>query len=94
MELSSTDRGGEILRAQDHGTIWEVVYREGGGKVSSVYFDHRCFAQFYEGTVGGSFYEDYQFGRGAKYVSDQLAGLRIVVEGEPFNQVVRPEEDW
>ena len=93
MGLSRNDKGGEILRAQDHGTVWEVVYRDGRGRANSVYFDHRCFAQFYEGVVGGSFYEDYQFGRGARYVSDQLAGLRIVVDGEPFNQVVRLEED-
>jgi hypothetical protein len=84
---------GTILAAEDHGTIWEVIYRESNGQVGSVHFDHRCFADFYEGAVGSSFYEDYQFGRGREYVSSQLAGIRIAVEGELYDQVVRLEED-
>src|SRR5437016_4680544 len=61
--------------------------RDGNG-IDTVIFDHRPFAEFYEGVTGSSFLEDYEFGRGRDYVSGQLKGLRVAVDGEPFNETV------
>ncbi|MBI4444904.1 MAG: hypothetical protein HY645_03250 [Acidobacteria bacterium] len=54
---------GKILLALDHDTIWQLFYEKNGGGIGHVYFDHRPFAQFYEGVTGQSFHEDYVFGR-------------------------------
>lgn len=59
------------------------------GGLGTVCFDHRPFAHFYEGTTGRDFFRDYNFGRGRDYISGQLRGLRISVEGEQFSQVVK-----
>ena len=93
LEGSDSSQSGRILEARDHGTIWEVAYRRSDGGTGLISFDHRCFAQFYEGAVGRSFFEDYRFGAGRQRVSEALSGLRISVEGEPFNEVVRLEAD-
>ena len=85
------DRGGKILSAQDHGTIWEVAYRDRDGRVGSVYFDHRPFACFYEGATGRSFFADYRFGGGGELISNGIRGLRIRVEGEFPEQAVELE---
>lgn len=79
---------GKILSAQDHGTIWQLLYQVDGDGSDSVYFDHRPFSHFYEGATGRSFSQDYKFGAGREYVSNQLKGLRIRGEGEPFNEMV------
>ena len=83
----------KILAAQDHGTIWHLFYETEDGDVGHVYFDHRPFADFYEGVTGQSFFADYASGRHRQYVSDQLKGRRISVEVELFNEVVVPEGD-
>lgn len=83
---------GNIEFARDHGTMWQIVYKIDGNGLDSVYFDHRPFGHFYEGATGGSFYEDYRFGAGREYVSKQLKGRRISVEGEPFQETVELED--
>jgi hypothetical protein len=83
---------GRILSASDHGTIWQVLYEIDGDGLGVVNFDHRPFAHFYEGATGRSFFADYAFGQGRAYVSEQLKGRRIRVEGESFNEVVHLED--
>jgi len=83
---------GKILSARDCGTIWQLYYEIDGNGLGVVNFDHRPFAHFYEGVTGQDFFRDYRFGAGREYISQQLKDLRIVVEGEPFNQTVRPED--
>lgn len=83
---------GKILSAIDQGTIWQLHYQIDGNGLGVVNFDHRPFARFYEGATGGDFFKDYAFGQGRGYVSQQLKGLRISVEGDPFSQVVRLED--
>lgn len=92
-EGSDSSQSGRILEARDHGTIWEIAYRQSDGGTGLISFDHRCFARFYEGAVGRSFFQDYQFGIGAAQISARLEGTGISVEGEPYNQVVRLEEE-
>jgi hypothetical protein len=84
---------GKILSARDCGTIWRLLYAIDGGGLGVVNFDHRPFAHFYEGATGRSFLKDYRFGAGREYISKQLKDRRIHVEGEPFNEAVRLEED-
>lgn len=83
---------GKILSAADHGSIWTLAYLADDNTIGTVHFDHRPFTHFYEGATGRSFYRDYQFGAGREYVSSQLKGKRISVEGEPFNETVCLEE--
>lgn len=73
---------GKILAAMDHGSIWQLLYETDGNGLGVVTFDHRPFAEFYEGATGGSFFEDYAFGRGRDYVSRQLKDLRIEYDGD------------
>jgi hypothetical protein len=84
---------GKILSAVDHGTMWNLIYEMDGGGLGMVHFDHRPFAHFYEAVTGKDFFKDYAFGQGREYVSKQLRDKRISVEGEPFNEVVRLEDD-
>ncbi|MGH7771434.1 MAG: hypothetical protein ACREQA_04285 [Candidatus Binatia bacterium] len=84
---------GKILSARDCGTIWQLFYQVDKNGLSVVNFDHRPFAHFYEGVTGRDFFKDYRFGAGRQYVSDQLKDLRIVVEGDSFNQTVKLEDD-
>ena len=84
---------GKVLSVQDHGTIWHLLYEIDGDGLGVVNFDHRPFANFYEGATRRSFLKDYRFGAGREYISMQLRDRRIRVEGEPFNEVVRLEED-
>jgi hypothetical protein len=79
---------GEILSVEDHGTVWQLVYQIEGNVIDSIYFDHRPFSHFYEGATGRSFFHDYNFGVGREYVSNQLKGRRICVEGEFPEQTV------
>jgi hypothetical protein len=79
---------GEILSAEDHGTVWLLYYKIDGNGIDSVAFDRRPFHDFYEGLTGPSFYHDYNFGAGREYVSDRLKGRRIRVEGEFPEQTV------
>lgn len=83
---------GEISFARDCGTIWQLVYEREDQVVAVVNFDHRMFADFYEGVTGRSFYHDYRFGHGRDFVSRQLKGVRIAVGGAPFEEIVRVEE--
>lgn len=85
-------RRGTIIGANDHGSIWRLVYKQDCDVLGVVVFDHRCFATFYEGVTGSSFYQDYRFGSGRDYVSEQLSGRRVAIEGEPFNETVRVED--
>jgi hypothetical protein len=55
---------GKILSVEDGGSIWQVFYLPEEGGIDHVVFDWRRFAQFYEGTSGRSFYQDYKFGHG------------------------------
>ena len=82
---------GKILSAADHGTIWQLFYQRHRDGIEVVTFDHRQFAHFYEGVTGGDFYKDYDFGAGRDYISKRLKGLRIRVEGEPYQETVRLE---
>lgn len=75
---------GKILSAFDHGTIWQLVYLADDESIGTVHFEHRPFAQFYEGATGRNFYRDYAFGEGREYISKQLQGKRVSVEGEEF----------
>lgn len=84
---------GKILMAADYGTVWQLFYKIDGDGLGLATFDHKPFAHFYEGVTGHSFYEDYNFGAGPEYVSQQLKGKRISVEGEQFNETVRLEDD-
>jgi len=84
---------GKILKAFDYGTVWQIFYKIDENGLGTVEFDHRPFAAFYEGTTGRPFYKDYKFGAGREFVSKQLEGRRISVEGEPFEQTVRLEDD-
>ena len=86
-------RRGTVLRAEDSGTIWRLIYKQESDVIGVVVFDHRCFASFYEGATGSNFYRDYRFGDGRAYVAEQLRGLRVAIEGEPFNETVRVESD-
>ncbi len=80
---------GEITSADDHGSIWQLWYKDDADGVNRyVHFDHRMFAGFYEGVTGNSFFADYNFGVGHQYVSDQLKGRHVRVEGDPFQEVV------
>jgi hypothetical protein len=83
---------GKILTVRDCGTIWQLFYEIDGDGLGVVNFDHRPFGQFYEGITGRDFFRDYAFGAGRSYISQQLKDLRIVVEGDPFSQVVRLED--
>jgi hypothetical protein len=82
----------KIIGAEDHGSIWRLLYREDSNGEREVDSDWRQFAHFYEGITGRDYYKDYCFGRGANYISQQLENIRIRVEGEPFNEVVIPED--
>ena len=84
---------GSIISARDHGTIWRLLYEIDGDGLGVVNFDHRPFANFYEGATGRDFFRDYAFAAGREYISKQLKDRRIRVEGEPFNEVVRLEDD-
>jgi len=84
---------GKILSARDCGTIWQLLYQVDGDGIGIVNWDWRNFSSFYEGITGASFYHDYKFGAGREYVSKQLRDRRISVTGEPFNEVVRLEDD-
>ncbi|MCI0724480.1 MAG: hypothetical protein L0338_36780 [Acidobacteria bacterium] len=84
---------GKVLAVRDCGSIWQLFYELDGNGLGVVNFDHRPFAHFYEGVTGRDFFRDYAFGAGRDYVSQQLKDLRIVVEGEPFSQTVKLEED-
>ena len=83
---------GTILYARDQGSIWQLFYDRDEDGIEVVHFDHRPFAQFYEGATGRSFYEDYKFGAGRDYVSKQLQGKRIRIAGEPFSETVSLDE--
>jgi hypothetical protein len=85
-------RRGTVIDADDQGTIWRLIYKRDGDLLDAVVFDHRSFANFYEGVTGASFFEDYTFGHGRDYVSSQLRGLRVAIDGEPFNETVRVED--
>ena len=67
-------------------------YKIDGNGLDVVNFDHRPFADFYEGATGRSFYHDYEFGRGRQYISKQLQGRRISVEDGPFNETVQIDD--
>lgn len=84
---------GKILSARDCGTVWQLFYQIDDNGLGVVNFDNRPFSHFYEGATGRDFFKDYAFGRGREYVSQQLKDLRIIVEGEPFSQVVRLEDE-
>lgn len=84
---------GKILSAIDHGTVWQLLYEIDGDGLGVLNFDHRPFGHFYEAVTGGDFFRDYQFGAGRDYISKQLQGRRISVDGEPFQEVVRLEDD-
>ena len=79
----------KILSAADHGTIWILNYQIEDNGNGCAYFDHRPFAHFYRGATGRSFHDDYNFGAGREYVSDQLKDKQIEVEGEFPEQIVR-----
>jgi hypothetical protein len=83
---------GEIQSAYDGGTVWLLYYKKDEGGVEFVPFDHTPFGYFYEGATGRSFYKDYKFGAGKKYVSDQLRGRRIRVQGEEWEWKVSLED--
>ena len=85
-------RRGTVIGADDHGTIWRLIYEGDGNGLDSLVFDHRCFANFYQGVTGSSFFEDYKFGQGREYVANRLNGLRVAIDGEPFNETVRVED--
>lgn len=46
---------GTILSAEDQGTLWRLLYRINGNGLGAVNFDHRCFADFYEGATDEDF---------------------------------------
>lgn len=79
---------GKIIAAQDHGTIWTLAYRTENGRRDCLIFDHRPFAEFYEGVTERNFFKDYAFGRGREFISRQLKGIRICVQGKDYEQVV------
>jgi hypothetical protein len=83
---------GEILRAVDHGKLWQVVYETEDG-FGNVYFDHRTFADFYEAVAGRCFHEDYAMGFGRDNISKRLKGLRIRIGGEPYQRTIALDED-
>ena len=85
-------RRGTVIGADDQGAIWRLIYKQDGNGVGAVVFDHRPFANFYEGVTGSNFFDDYNFGRGRNYVANQLKGLRVAIDGGPFNETVRVEE--
>ena len=83
---------GTILTIRDEGSIFQMMYHIDGDGIDAINWDHRMFANFYEGATGRSFARDYGFGAGREYVSRQLVGKRIVVRGEPFSQTVSVED--
>ena len=83
---------GKILRADDHGTVWQLWY-ESEARTEVVLFEHRPFAHFYEGATGRSFVRDYNFGAGREYVSNQLKGRCISVESQPYETTVLIEDE-
>lgn len=82
---------GVLLWAEDQGTIWRVFY-QAERRLHAITFDHRPFADFYEGVTERNFYQDYAFGAGREYVSRQLRGLSISVNEEAAGKVVRLED--
>jgi hypothetical protein len=42
---------GKIETIINHGTIVEIVLKTENNDLISVYFDHRCFENFYEGSA-------------------------------------------
>ena len=77
--------------AEDQGTVWRGFYKS-GRRLHAVTFDHRPFANFYEGATGRSFYDDYAFGSGRKYISRELRGRSISVDETGNGTVVRLED--
>jgi len=73
---------GKILFTEDHGTIWRLWYEIDGNGIQVVSFDHRPFAQFYEGVTGRSFYKDYNFGQGRDSITKRLKDTRISVSDD------------
>jgi hypothetical protein len=84
---------GKIIFAQDHGTVWQLFYQRNRDGIGVVTFDHRPFADFYQGATGRDFYGDYAFGAGRYYISKRLKGIRICVKGEPYQETICLEEN-
>jgi hypothetical protein len=83
---------GKIISAQDQGTIWQLFYRRYRDGIGIVTFDHRPFADFYQAATGRDFFRDYAMGAGRDYISKRLRGLRIRVNGEPYQETICLEE--
>jgi hypothetical protein len=79
---------GDILYVEDHGTIWNLVYRRDDDGPETVHFDWRRFSWLYDTVTGRSFFEDYTFSAEAGFMSDRLKGRRICVHGDEWNQRV------
>jgi hypothetical protein len=84
---------GKIISAQDHGTVWQLFYKQSRHGIGVVTFDHRPFADFYQAATGRDFYGDYAFGAGRDYISEHLKGLRVRVDGEPYRETISLEEN-
>jgi hypothetical protein len=42
---------GKIVTIINHGSIIQVLLKTKKGDLTSIYFDHRCFENFYEGNA-------------------------------------------
>jgi hypothetical protein len=82
---------GKILSVEDYGSVWTLYYETPKGKIGQINFDWRMLANFYEGTSGRDFYNDYNFGQGRKSISDYFIGKTISIGDKDGSEYVRLE---
>jgi hypothetical protein len=83
---------GTVLSARDFGSIWMLFYERDDGRLGSIPFGWRSFAEMYEAESRRSFYQDYAFGAGRDAIERYFAGRRVVVDGDVLESSVRFED--
>ncbi len=83
---------GKILSVEDGGSVWTFFYRTEEGEARYAIFDWRQLSDFYEGTSGRSFYQDYKLGHGRNVIKDYFRGKILILDGEDFKESVSFEE--
>ena len=85
---------GSILTATDHCTIWRMILKiettddEPDQHLATLNWDCRQPKDFYEGTSGRSFYQDYRFGAGRPISENYFRNHPITVEYDPSMKTV------